>query len=270
MIAIYGTLEHPIVHKWAISLHGLWLAAGKWVKVFHYINQVQFSIVRKTALSYDLLYFCLPAGHFTEVYLIVILHLLPHYFARVEVFEEIWVPLNLAGCVEVVWTVGFDRWVTNASTMSRSLSGSVVKKLGWVLIMVFCTALSAQLYRWILNWELGIFVILVKTSQSIQNFLNCCGVIPYWDWGGLAASAWMQVDWAVASLSCLRMHRASPISVTPSSFSIEWSSIWRLSIVSFLSANFVAWLLEEPVDIPASIKKYSQTSGVIDPVRSTM
>ena len=49
------------------------------------------------------------------------------------------------------WTIGFDLWVTNASTMSRSLSGSVVKKLGWVLIMAFCTASSAQLYR----FELG-------------------------------------------------------------------------------------------------------------------
>ena len=71
--AIYDALEHPIVHKWVILLHGSWLAAGKWVKVFHYINQLQFSIVRKTALSYDLLYFCLPAGRFTEVCVIVIL-----------------------------------------------------------------------------------------------------------------------------------------------------------------------------------------------------
>ena len=47
------------------------------MKVFHYINQLQFSIVRKTALSYDLLYFCLPAGRFMEVCVIVILHLLP-------------------------------------------------------------------------------------------------------------------------------------------------------------------------------------------------
>ena len=74
--AIYGALEHPTVHKWAIPLHGSWLAAGKWVKVFHYINQLQFSIVRKTALSYYLLYFCLPAGRFTEVCVIVIQQLL--------------------------------------------------------------------------------------------------------------------------------------------------------------------------------------------------
>ena len=53
--AIYGALVHPIVHKWAIPLHGPWLAAGKWGKVFHFINQLQFSIVRRTALSYDLL-----------------------------------------------------------------------------------------------------------------------------------------------------------------------------------------------------------------------
>ena len=32
MEAIYGTLGHPVVHKWAIPLHGPWLAAGKWVK----------------------------------------------------------------------------------------------------------------------------------------------------------------------------------------------------------------------------------------------
>ena len=59
------------MHKWTILLHGLWLAAGKRVKVFHYINQLQFSIVRKTALSYNL-----PAGHFMEVCVIVILQIL--------------------------------------------------------------------------------------------------------------------------------------------------------------------------------------------------
>ena len=37
------------MHKWAILFHGSWLAAGKGVKVFHYINQLQFSFVRKTA-----------------------------------------------------------------------------------------------------------------------------------------------------------------------------------------------------------------------------
>ena len=42
------------------------------LKVFYYINQLQFSIVRRTALSYDLLYFCLPAGRLTEVCVIVI------------------------------------------------------------------------------------------------------------------------------------------------------------------------------------------------------
>ena len=42
------------------------------MKVFHNINHLQFSIVRKTTLSYDLLYFCLPAGRFTEVCVIVI------------------------------------------------------------------------------------------------------------------------------------------------------------------------------------------------------
>ena len=41
------------------------------MKVFYYINQLQ--LVRRTALSYDLLYFCLPAGCFTEVCVIVIL-----------------------------------------------------------------------------------------------------------------------------------------------------------------------------------------------------
>ena len=57
------------------------------MKVFYYINQLQFSIVRRTTLRYDLLYFCLPAERFTEVCVIVILqselrkcwsHLLPH------------------------------------------------------------------------------------------------------------------------------------------------------------------------------------------------
>ena len=68
------------------------------------INQLQFSIVRRTTLSYDLLYFCLLAGHFTEVCVVVILHLLPHHQERVVFFGGVWVPLNLAGCVEVVWT----------------------------------------------------------------------------------------------------------------------------------------------------------------------
>ena len=47
------------------------------MKVFYYINQLQFSNVRRTALSYNLLYFCLPAGCFMEVCVIIILHLLP-------------------------------------------------------------------------------------------------------------------------------------------------------------------------------------------------
>ena len=66
--AIYGPLEHLIVQKWTIILHGSWLAAGKWVKIFHDIKRLQFSIVGKTALSYDL-----PTGRFTEVCVIVIL-----------------------------------------------------------------------------------------------------------------------------------------------------------------------------------------------------
>ena len=44
------------------------------MKVFYYINQLQFSIVRRTALSYNMLYFCLPAGRFMEACVIVILH----------------------------------------------------------------------------------------------------------------------------------------------------------------------------------------------------
>ena len=87
---------------------------------------------------------------------------------------------------------------------------------------------------------------------------------------GLAASDWMRVAWVVTSLACLRMYRASPIDMTPSSFSINRTSIWRLSIVSFLSANFVTWVLAELLDKPASLKKRSQSSGVINPVGSTM
>ena len=62
------------------------------MKVFHYINQLQFSIVRKTALSHDL-----PAGYFTEVCVIVILHHHPRR-VRVVVFGGV----NLAACEEVV------------------------------------------------------------------------------------------------------------------------------------------------------------------------
>ena len=43
------------------------------MKVFYYINQLQFSIVMRSELSYDLLYFCLPAERFMEVCVIVIL-----------------------------------------------------------------------------------------------------------------------------------------------------------------------------------------------------
>ena len=57
--------------------------------VFYYINQLQFSIVRRTALSYDLLYFCLPAACFTEVCVIVI----------VKIFVNIQqVLINVNGC----------------------------------------------------------------------------------------------------------------------------------------------------------------------------
>ena len=121
-----------------------------------------------------------------------------------------------------------------ASTMSSSLSGSVVKKLEWVLIMVFCTASFAQLYKWILAWELGIFIILVKTSQSIWNFLNCCGghlKVEVRAPGYQCLNSGLPGWWL--SLACLKRHSASPINMTPNSFSIDRSSIWRLSIVSF-------------------------------------
>ena len=108
-------------------------------------------------------------------------------------------------------------------------------------------------------------MILVKTSQSIRNFLNCCRVI-----SRLAASAWTRVAWVVASLACLMIYRASAINMTPSSFSIDWSSIWRLSIVSFLSANFVAWVFAELVDMPISMKKHSQSSDLMNPVCSAI
>ena len=66
------------------------------------------------------------------------------------------------------------------------------------------------------------------------------------------------------------MHRASPINMAPSSFSIDQSSIWRLSIIIFSSTNFVLWVFAELVDIPASMKKHSQSLGVMNPVRSAM
>ena len=81
----------------------------------------------------------------------------------------------------------------------------------------------------------------------------------------LFASSWTQVAWVVASL---RMHRASPINMTPSSFSIDRSSSWRLSIVSFSSANFVAWVFAESVDMPALMKKRPLSSDVMSPARS--
>ena len=70
------------------------------------------------------------------------------------------------------WTMGFDFWVTNASIISSSRSVLVVKNLGLGLIIMFWTDSSAQLDNWMLVWEVGMSVILVKTSQSIQNFLN--------------------------------------------------------------------------------------------------
>ena len=37
----------------------------------------------------------------------------------------------------------------------------------------------------------------------------------------MAATPWTWIAWMVASLACLRMHRASPINLTPRSFSID-------------------------------------------------
>ena len=103
------------------------------MEVFYYINQLQFSIVRKTVLSYDLLYFCLPAGCFTEVCVIVILHS-PR--SRVVVFGVVCVPLNLAGCMEVVWTMpeGF---------LSASL------KMAEQCLILFQCPLFAELVYWV-------------------------------------------------------------------------------------------------------------------------
>ena len=89
--------------------------------------------------------------------------------------------IGLSSCCDIdanviQWTTGFDFWVTTASIISSSLSGSVAKNLGKVLIIAFWTVSSAQLDNWMLVWEVGMSVILVKTSQSIQNFLNCWGV----------------------------------------------------------------------------------------------
>ena len=73
------------------------------MKVFYFIDQLQFSIVRRMPLSYDLLYFCLPARRFTEVCVIVILHTPPPSREGSGLWGGVWVPLNLAGCVEVVY-----------------------------------------------------------------------------------------------------------------------------------------------------------------------
>ena len=80
-------------------LHRLWLDAGKWGEVFHYINQLQFSIeglhwalfLSASWMLYGGMCYCYSTSPS------------PHH-VRVVVFGEVWVPLNLAGCVEVVWT----------------------------------------------------------------------------------------------------------------------------------------------------------------------
>ena len=84
-----------------------------------------------------------------------------------------WIDLSLYCDIDanvIRWSVGFDLWVTNASIISSSLSGSVVKNLGYVFIIAFWTDSSAQLDLGLRN---GISVILINTSQSIRNFLNC-------------------------------------------------------------------------------------------------
>ena len=88
-------------------------------------------------------------------------------------------------------------------------------------------------------------------------------------WGAWLPVPETRVAWMVASLACLRCTGLFPINMTPSSFSIDRSSIWRFSIISCLSANFVAWVLAKSVDIPASMKKRSLSLGIINPIRSS-
>ena len=71
------------------------------------------------------------------------------------------------------------------------------------------------------------------------------------------------------SFFCLKMHWASPIDVTPSSFYIDRSSTCKLSLI-FLSTNVGAWILAESVEIPALMRYHSQSSGFINPVHSAI
>ena len=107
----------------------------------------------------------------------------------------------------------------------------------------------------VLLFEGGMSVIVVNTSQSIRNFLNCWGVISKWIWGSLADGALAYIVWVEGSLACLRIARTSPIVVIPNSFSMARSIIWRFSFVSFFLANVAAQFLAESTEMPALMKK---------------
>ena len=80
VVVISGkVLKLNVIEKSLVSNLGL--------KVY-YINQLQFSIVRRMALSYDQLYFCLPAGRFTEVWVIVILQVAGSQIQPLEFYPD--------------------------------------------------------------------------------------------------------------------------------------------------------------------------------------
>ena len=78
---------------------------------------------------------------------------------------------------------------------------------------------------WSMQW------VFVNISQSILNFWNCCEVISELSWGSFAVGSTkgFLVDLSMASML--------PIVLMPSSLSIIWSSIWRLSLVISLLEN---------------------------------
>ena len=118
---------------------------------------------------------------------------------------------------------------------SRYSSGSRSKKLVFVLIIEVCTSSSAQLYSCIVCFEVIRLVILIYTSQSIKNFLNCWDVISDDKFGGFVAILWEFGGDSVNNLPSLIRAKASPITVTPSSDCIVLSMMdrLRLSSVSF-------------------------------------
>ena len=163
--------------------------------------------------------------------------------------------------------MGFARCVTIFSNLSKMSVVFSAKKSGYVFMIAVCTDSSALLYNCARTLSSGNPVIFINTDQSTRNFRNCCEVISACSCGALAedncTDARALVAFDCATLLILRIERASPITVTPSSVSILRSSISKVDIVSFSWANFSAYTLADSESTPASVKMIFHSAASI-------